>query len=63
MLCVSNGRAITITASIKQVTECRINRGIEVKGEDCPPPIQNFADLQLPPHSLAELHRLGYEAS
>lgn len=46
----------------KQVNECRINHGIEVKGE-CPPPIENFAELHLPPHAMAELHRLGYEAS
>lgn len=53
----------TITAFTKQVTECRINHGIEVKGDGCPPPIQSFAELHLPPHSLAELQRLGYEAS
>ena len=38
-----------------------MQHGIEVSGEECQPPIEDFADLHLPPHAVEELQRLGYE--
>ena len=46
-----------------QVTECRVRYGIEVSGEGCSPPVQEFADLQLPQHAVTELQQLGHQAS
>lgn len=39
----------------------RWQHGIEVSGEGCPPPLQEFTELELPPRSVAELQRLGYD--
>ena len=48
---------------MSQVAELRWRNGIEVAGESCPPPVQKFTDLELPPHSNTKLQELGYNVN
>ena len=44
-----------------QVTELRWHHGIEISGADCPPPFEQFSQLQMPSELATAVAELGYQ--